>query len=349
MQRERLELIRQDLATALEGSLDSLHALRGGCLLVTGGTGFIGTWLAELASYLNDDHSFDLRLILLARNTNIFAEATPHLANRPQIRLFQSDVRNLRDIPSEVNWIIHAGATPDNRVHNSDPLRTIETILGGTKAILEGAIRLPNLEGLLNLSSGLVYGPQPSCLERIAEDDFHGFDSSAFGSVYAEAKRMAEALCFAYANQHRIRVTNARPFAFIGPYQHLDRPWAINNFIRDGLHGGPIRILGDGETVRSYMYPADMAVWLLAILATGHAGVSYNVGSPDRVTLQAAAELVAGQLAARPKITVSAASAHHTGHSHFVPDVTRAGKSLGLQLHFDLATTVRRTLQWNSL
>ena len=305
MRRERLDMIRQDLAAATDGCLSLLEPLRGAHVLVTGGTGFVGTWLAELAAYLNDAHGFGLHPTLMAREVEAFQEAMPHLAKRPEFTIVRNDVRNLRDLPPEINWIVHAGATPDNRVHNTEPLRTADTILNGTKAVLDAAIRLPTLNGLLNLSSGLVYGPQPSSLERIGENSFYGSDPSAFGAVYAESKRMAETLCFAYANQHRIRVVNARPFAFIGPYQHLDRPWAINNFIRDSLQGGPIRILGDEETVRSYMYPADMAVWLLAILASGHGGESYNVGSPVPITLKAAAELVAGQFSSPPKITTS--------------------------------------------
>ena len=348
MRPEQREIIRQDLATAAEGRLGVLEPLRGGRLLIAGGTGFVGTWLAEAAAFLNDAHGFDLHLVLMARETDAFGMAMPHLTGRPEFRLMRGDIRGLRDLPAEVQWIIHAGATPDNRVHNTDPLRTMDTIVNGTKAALEAAVRLPTLNGFLNLSSGLVYGPQPPESKQISEKDFHGFDPSAFGSVYAEAKRMAETLCFAYANQQRLRVVNARPFAFIGPYQHLDRPWAINNFIRDGLHGGPIRILGDGETVRSYLYPADMAVWLLAILASGQSGESYNVGSPQEITLRAAAELVADQFPARPAVTASPPSARQTGHSRFVPDVTRIGQTLGLAPRFDLTTAIRRTLQWNA-
>ncbi len=71
------------------------------------------------------------------------------------------------------------------------------------------------------------------------------------------------------AQRDKLPVVTARPFAFIGPYQGLDKPWAVNNFLRDALLGVPIRILGDADTVRSYMYPSDMAFWLLAILAEG--------------------------------------------------------------------------------
>ena len=349
MRSERIALVRQDLAAAFGGGVPALEPLRGGCLLVTGGTGFVGTWLAEAAAFLNDVHGFGLRCFLLARQTEVFEETAPHLASRPEFRLLRSDVRHVRDLPENVDWVVHAGASPDNRTHTTDPLKTSDTIIGGTKAVLDAAVRLPGLKGFLNVSSGLVYGPQPPELARLPEDTFFGFDPSAFGAVYAEAKRAAEMLCFAYANQQRIRVVNARPFAFLGPYQHLDRPWAINNFLRDSLHGGPVRILGDGETVRSYLYPADMAIWMLAILASGQSGESCNVGSPEAVTLRAAAEAVTAQFSSPPKVVAGVSPARQTGPARFVPDVSRACNTLGLSLHFDFAAAVKRTLQWNSL
>ena len=79
--------------------------------------------------------------------------------------------------------------------------------------------------------------------------------------------RYAEAEAAAWRSVAKLPVVTARPFAFIGPYQGLDKPWAVNNFLRDALLCVPIRILGDADTVRSYMYPSDMAFWLLAILA----------------------------------------------------------------------------------
>ena len=348
MRDEARAIICEDLAVALDQAiLSRIEPLRGGRVLVTGGTGFVGLWLAEAATWLNDVHGFGLNVTLLARDTDVVGRLAPHLARRSDLSFLSRDVRDVRDLPPDVTWIIHAGATPDSRAHSTDPLRVSETITEGTRALLAAAVRQPTLDGFLNVSSGLVYGPQPETLAQISESAFFGSDPGAFGAVYSESKRMAEALCAAYANRHRIRVVTARPFAFLGPYQHLDRPWAINNFIRDGLQGGPIRILGDGETVRSYLYAADMAAWMLTLLAAGQGGEAYNVGSPEPVTLRVAAELVAAQCPLRPKIAPTLATSRMPGRSRFVPDVSRAGR-LGLGLNFDLTAAIQRTVQWNA-
>jgi nucleoside-diphosphate-sugar epimerase len=343
------DLVRQDCEEAVaNGDVSRLDELRGKTILVTGGTGFVGTWLAEMVAYLNDRHDFGTHLFLLSTDTSAWNTRAPHLSRRRDITLQEQDVRTVLELPESVSWIIHAAGTPDNRMHSTNPLRTIHTILNGTDAVLTAAARLPNLQKVLNISSGLTYGSQPLDIERIPET-FQGIspDANAITSVYREAKRMAETLCAAHRSQNRIAIVNARPFAFVGPYQLLDRPWAINNFVRDALTGGPIRILGDGETVRSYMYAADMAWWVLNLLVHGVSGVSYNVGSDDPITLKALAEKIAECFPRSLSIELRGMHDSHLRKSRFVPDTTLARVQIGLQYHVTIENALRRTLDWN--
>jgi dTDP-glucose 4,6-dehydratase len=327
--------------------VQQLSDLKDSTILVTGGTGFMGTWIAETIAYLNDYYDFNAKLVLLSSSAKNFKIRYPALAARQGIALIERDIRNLNDIQDDINWIIHAAASPDNRNHLSDPKRTIEVIVNGTNSALEFASRLPDLRRFLNISSGHVYGTQPWDMEKIPESYFGSLDCSSLTSVYPESKRLAETLCTVFKNQQRIPIANARPFAFIGPYQSLDSPWAINNFIRDGIHGGPIRILGDGLTVRSYMYPSDMALWLLTILVKGSNGVSYNVGSPNGITLQNLAEKIANRFATPPKIIARTSKDKNLHSTRFVPDISLAQNKLGLKIKVDLDTAITRTLQWN--
>lgn len=306
----------------------------------------MGTWLVEMVTFLNDIYSFNTKLILLSDRATNFSAKAPHLAMRKDVELVERDIRNLIEIPEEVTYIIHAAANPDNRMHASDPLKTMDVISRGTDAVLNAALRLPNLKKSLNISSGLIYGYQPLELDAIAENFRGGPDCGSVASVYVEAKRFAETLCSAYRSQYKLAIITARPFAFIGPYQFLDKPWAINNFIRDSLMGGPIRILGDGETVRSYMYPSDMAFWLLRILVDGTSGLAYNVGSPHGMTLQQLAEKITGNFPIQPKIISRVAIDSDLNRSRLVPDVTLAQKNLGLNLTIDIDDAIRRTLLW---
>lgn len=349
MKSELLRIIRDDCNLAVENNVSSLSQLKNTCALITGGTGFMGIWIAELINFLNKNYQFNTRLILLSRRANSLNLTAPHLANQKDIMLIEKDVLMVVDIPNDVNWVIHAAGTPDNRIYASEPLRAMNTIINGTERILSTCTRLPSLRKFLNISSGLVYGVQPWKMNQIPES-FRGVaEFSSINSAYVESKRAAETICAVYRNQHRLPITNARPFAFIGPYQLLDRPWAINNFIRDALLGEDIRILGDGNTVRSYMYPSDMAVWLINCLLHGSVGTSYNIGNPIGISLYHLAEKIADNVHPRPKIVSRLLEDNVANTSKLIPDTTLAERSFSLKITVDLDAAVKRTIAWNRL
>lgn len=336
--------LRADCQTAIT-DIAKLEKLRGQSLLVTGGTGFVGTWIAEMVACLNDIHGFGIELSLMSPSAGTLAERAPHLASRGDVRLIEQDVRDMTALPDGVTYVIHAAGTPDNRVHVTDPLRTMSVIAQGTSAVLHAAAGSPSLRKVLNVSSGLVYGAQPLDMVGVPETHAGGPRPDSISSVYAEAKRYAEAEAAAWRSQAKLPVVTARPFAFIGPYQGLDKPWAVNNFLRDALLCVPIRILGDAETVRSYMYPSDMAFWLLVILTEGVPGTAYNVGSPDGIALGSLAERVAASMPSPPEIVCRPLGEPRT--TRFVPDVSRAESLLGLTVTVGLDEAIRRTLDWH--
>jgi nucleoside-diphosphate-sugar epimerase len=339
------ELVKEDCRRVATNPT-TLTDLKGAVILISGGTGFLGTWLAEVLAVLNDTHHMGVRVILLSRSAKSFATRLPYLGARPDFELIQADVANVVDLPAEVTHIIHAGATPDSSQHASEPLRLVRTVVNGTQMVVDAASRLPNLKKLLNVSSGQVYGPMAPNAEPVSEHGFFGFDSASVSNAYAEAKRMGEQIASAYRSQNRMPIVNVRPFAFLGPYQRLDRPWAINNFIREALQGGPIRIHGDGQTIRSYMYGADAAWWLLNILARGDVGASYNLGSQRGVSLGSVAQMVTELLPSRPKVTTGIMG-EGVPRSSFVPSVALAQRTLGLEITTTLEEALRRTILWN--
>ncbi|TLM99005.1 MAG: NAD-dependent epimerase/dehydratase family protein [Actinobacteria bacterium] len=334
--------VRADCLEVLEGRASQLSDLRGAHLAVTGGTGFMGSWIAELVCALNHEYGFGVELTLVARRARTFRERHPHIARESFVRLVDADVRDVFTFAEGTNVVVHAAGSPDNRSHATDPIGTMSAIGLGTHVVLEAAERLRDLNSLLLVSSGLVYGAQPEGLERIPETFVGGpaFDSVA--SAYAEAKRFAESLGYAHRVQTKLPVVFARPFAFIGPYQGLDKPWAVNNFLRDALLGGPIRILGDPGTRRSYLYPSDMAFWLLRIACAGTPGDAYNVGSDEAVQLGELAELIAR---VQGGVDVTRRPGGFRNASDFVPDVTKAALQLGLRRTVDLSSAVERTLE----
>lgn len=335
--------IRKDCEEVIEQSVALLDKLKNQKLYITGGTGFVGTWLAEVVTCLNDNHNFNTRLVLVARNTEAFKEKAPHLALRKDVQLISTDVRNINTIPEDVTYIIHAAATPDNRQHMSDPLNVMDHITKGTSVLLDSATNLPGIKKLLNISSGQIYGRQLGELKKVSENCVGALNCNTITSVYPEAKRYAETLCCGHWSLCKIPVVIARPFAFVGPYQGLDKPWAINNFIRDALMNNTIRIIGNGQPVRSYMYPSDMAYWLLRILVDGNPGVAYNVGSPDGITLKDLAEKIKHYAKTKSEIIIKNMN---DDKSVFVPDDTLCRESFGLKIKVDIDETIKKSIRW---
>ena len=336
--------LRVDCASAAT-DVAKLSKLRGQRILVTGGTGFMGSWIAEMVAWLNDAEGFGIELLLLSPSASRFAQSAPHLVARSDITLIEQDVRDIEALPEGVTYVIHAAGTPDNRVHVTDPLGTMSVITRGTSAVLHAAAASPGLRKVLNVSSGLVYGAQPLDMVGMPESHAGGPAPASITAVYGEAKRYAETEAAARRSRDKLPVVTARPFAFIGPYQGLDKPWAVNNFLRDALLRVPIRILGDADTVRSYMYPSDMAFWLLTILSEGVPGTAYNVGSPDAITLGKLAERIAASFDNPPPVMCRPLGQPRV--TRFVPDVSRAQSTLGLCVTVDLDHAIQRTLDWH--
>ncbi len=344
MKSSQINMIQEDCSKVFLEP-ERLSFLKNESILITGGSGFMGSWLAESIAYLNDVYNFGIQLTLLARNMDLFRQKLPHLAEKKNVNTISKDVSDLIEIPNDTTLVIHAAGTPDNREHLSNPLAVINTITTGTTQVLEASSRLSNLKKFLNISSGWVYGSQPKEFELIPETYTGALNCFAGTSAYAEAKRMGETICSVYKGQFRIPIVNLRPFAFIGPYQLIDKPWAINNFISDAIKGEPIKILGDENTIRSYMYPSDMANWILTALCHGESGLVLNLGSPEGLSLRDVAEKISHSVPSETTV-ISQTINRKAKHSVFVPDISKAKNQLGLELTVSFDEAVKRTITW---
>ena len=343
----QMDSILEDYCQVVADKAQTLANLKNDVVVITGGTGFVGTWIAGLIAFLNDHHAFNTQIILIAKNIETFKKNRLSVAHRKDVRLMAADVRYLHELPTETNWLIHAAGTPDNRMHATHPLETMSVIGNGTQAVLRAVERCSNFKMLLNVSSGLIYGSQPLDQSHVNETFMGAPKCGTVSSAYAEAKRFAETLCHSSRSQSRIPIVTARPFAFMGPYQSIETPWALNNFIKDALSSHTIRVLGDGKTVRSYMYASDMAFWLLTMLARGTSGEVYNVGSPNAVTLDELAQLIVRECDTPLDIQLNASSSHLLQNTRFVPDVSLARDKLQLNVTVDLSTAIKKTIHWN--
>jgi nucleoside-diphosphate-sugar epimerase len=334
-----------DLDFIFESTAPLWEEFRGGRLFITGGTGFFGRWLLESFVAANDRLKLKAQATVLTRSTAAFQKSAPELTSHHSISLLEGDVLSCHFPKGSYSHVIHAAADASAALIAESPLVMLDTIVQGTRRVLDFAVAAKTTRFLF-ISSGAVYGKQPSELKQMPEDYSGAPDTASPQAAYGEAKRLAEVLSACYRREFGIEVIIARCFAFVGPYLPLDRHFAIGNFIADGLRGGPIVVIGDGTARRSYLYGADLAVWLWTLLCKGTAPYVFNVGSDEDYSIAEIAQVVARSFDQRIDVNIQGSASQSSPLDVYVPSIRRAKDVMGLKSNFDLAESLKRTLSW---
>jgi dTDP-glucose 4,6-dehydratase len=331
--------LQADLDHVLNHTQGVWDSIRGQNIFVTGGTGFFGSSLLESLVHANAQLGLNARVVVLTRSIAAFTKKAPHLAAARGVEFIEGTVTAFRFPEGQFSHVIHAA------VDYTDPLGLFNSIVEGTRRALEFA-RHSGARRFLLASSGAVYGRQPPDISHVPETFSGGPDPLLVRSAYGEGKRAAEFLCAAYLEAYEIETTIARGFAFVGPYLSLQGGAAVGNFIGDVLAKRPITIQGDGTPYRSYLYAADLAIWLWTILCRGRPGCAYNVGSDVALTIKELADLVAAVLDPATPVRVLGQPQPGKPAERYVPCVDRAKNELGLESWIDLKDGVRRAAAW---
>jgi dTDP-glucose 4,6-dehydratase len=346
MMNELLKRIdREDLNHILDHTGPLWREVQGQNIFITGGTGFFGCWLLESFAWANDQLHLGAKATVLTRNPESFAAKAPHLANHPSVCLLPGDVRTFEFPAGEFRFVVHAATEASAKLNQENPLLMFETVVEGTRRTLEFA-RAHGTRQFLLTSSGAVYGKQPPEMTHIREEYLGAPDPMDPNAAYGEGKRAAEMLCRLYAHRFGLETNIARCFAFVGPHLPLDAHYAIGNFIRDALQGGPIRVNGDGSPLRSYLYAADLAIWLWTILFKGQPCRPYNVGSDRSISIADLARLVGRTVNPDLQVTIARKAAPSQPPQRYVPSIDRAQNELKLEGRITLEESIRRTVRW---
>ncbi len=339
-------IIAQDLDHILKHTEPLWQELKDSRIFITGGTGFFGCWLLESFILANEKLNLGARACVLTRNPAIFQTKAPHLAYHSSIELLGGNITCFDFPEGQFSHIIHAATEASAKLNQENPLLMFDTIVAGTRRVLEFA-RVCGASKLLLTSSGAVYGKQPSEMTHLAEDYLGSPDLSEPGSSYGEGKRVAEMLCTLYAKQYGLEIKIARCFAFVGPYLPLDIHFAIGNFIKNALLNEPIEIKGDGTAYRSYLYAADLMIWLWTILFQGQTCRPYNVGSQEGLTIKDTALMVADCSSKSIPVRIAQNADPTKLASRYVPNTQRAMTELGLHTTIDISLAINKTIEWN--
>lgn len=348
MPHEPSDVVAEDVDRLVRRTADLWSDLRCARLFVSGGTGFFGSWIVETLLAADAAYALGLEITVLSRAPSRFADRFPHITARPRLRMVAGDVRDFPFPSGSFTHVIHAATESATRLDRDDPATMIDVCREGTRRMLDLAERSGATRFLLT-SSGAVYARPQDASHRYVEPMSTTPGSDEPTGAYATGKRAAEAMCLDAAARGA-GVTIARCFAFVGPRLPLDTHFAIGNFIRDAVAGGPIVVQGDGTAVRSYLYAADLVEWLTTILLRGRPGRAYNVGAEEGISVADVAARVAAAAVdlfperAAPMILIRGLAAPGTAAERYLPDCSRARHELGLRSTTSLGDAIRRTM-----
>jgi UDP-glucuronate decarboxylase len=300
-------------------------------VLVTGGSGFLGSHLCE-------------RLLALGADVicvdNFFSGARmniEHLLDHKRFELVRHDITF--PLYVEVDQIYNL-ACPASPVHyQRDPVQT-------TKTSVHGAI---NMLGLAKRVRAKIL--QASTSEIYGDPNVHPQTESYWGNVnpigtrscYDEGKRCAETLFFDYHRQNQVRIKVARIFNTYGPRMHPNDGRVVSNFIIQALLGNDITVYGDGSQTRSFCFVDDLIEGLVRLMASDdHVTGPINLGNPVEFTIRDLAAQIIEIIGSRSRLVHRALPQDDPRQRQ--PDIARARQTLGWVPRVALRDGLKRTI-----
>ena len=302
-------------------------------ILVTGGSGFIGSHLCRRLLALGHD-------VLVVDN---FSSSSRHnvldLLAVPRFELIRHDVTF--PLYVEVDQIYHLACPASPAFYQKDPVQTTKTCVHGSINMLGLARRLG--APILLASTSEVYGDP---LAHPQHESYWGnVNPVGVRSCYDEGKRCAETLFFDYHRQHALPVKVARIFNTYGPSMLPDDGRVVSNFIVQALRGLPLTVFGDGSQTRSFCYVDDLVTGLIALMESPP-GVTgpVNLGNPGEFTMVELAKRVLALTGSSSAVEYRPLPADDPVRRQ--PDISRARELLGWEPTVDLADGLERTVAY---
>ena len=300
--------------------------------LVTGGAGFLGSFLCE--KLLDQGHE----VIALDNFYTGSRKNISHLLDHPSFELIRHDI--VEPILLEVDWIFNM-ACPASPIHYQyNPVKTVKTSVMGAFNMLGLAKRLS--ARILQASTSEVYG----------DPEIHPQQESYWGSVnpiglrscYDEGKRVAETLMMDYHRQNQVDIKLVRIFNTYGPRMHVNDGRVVSNFIVAALKEEPLEIFGDGEQTRSFCYVSDLIDVILKMMNKDDFIGPVNIGNPGEFTIRELAEKILKLTGSRSKIQVRQERSDDPVRRR--PDISLAREKLGWEPSVDLEEGLGKTIEY---
>ena len=226
--------------------------LNGANVLISGGSGLLGSYLVKSLLKLNLIHDLDIRVICLTRSHDSVKKRLSSCLENPSLDIIIHDiVKPLPDSFINAEYVIHAASQASPRFYGVDPVGTLKANTLGTAHLLDYCVRSKSRRFLF-FSSGEVYGATQNPNSPISELDYGYLDPINVRSCYGESKRIGETMCASWAHQFGLHTSVVRPFHTYGPGLDLDDGRVFADFVKDVVLARNINLKSDGLAKRPF-------------------------------------------------------------------------------------------------
>jgi UDP-glucuronate decarboxylase len=305
-------------------------------VLVTGGSGFIGSWICDVLV------SLDVKVACLDNLSTGKMDYIDHLLDKPKFQFFNQDVCTFKS-DERYDLIFHLASHASPEEYQQNPIETLRTNSLGSQNMAELARKLDAT--ILFASTSEVYGNA----ELIPTPETYWGSVNPVGprSCYFEGKRFAESLFVAYNKQYGLDVKIARIFNSYGPRLREDGLYgrAVSRFIMQALTNQPITVYGDGKQTRSFCYVTDTVSGLMLLTVNKETcGKVVNIGNSEEITILKLAQKIKKLTSSKSPLTFHPLP--EDDPKRRCPDISLANELLGWKPKISLEEGLNRTIAW---
>ena len=302
-------------------------------IVITGGSGFVGSYLCE--KLINDGHEIIVVDNLLTGST----ENINHLMHNENFSFIEHDVQNHIEIENKVDYVLHFASAASPKAYTEHPVNTLKAGSVGTINTL-GLAKKHDAEYLL-ASTSEVYGDP--LISPQTEEYWGNVNPNGERSMYDEAKRFAEAAVATYSRSYDLKTKIVRIFNTYGPRMQLNDGRVVTNFIVQALKNENITIYGDGSQTRSFSYVEDTVAGIISLMNSSEYDV-FNIGNPNEMTVGQLAEKIIELTDSTSEIKYL--ELPNDDPKQRKPDITKAKTKLNWEPKVNLEDGLTKTIKW---
>ena len=302
-------------------------------IVITGGSGFVGSYLCE--KLINDGHKIIVIDNLLTGST----ENINHLMHNENFSFIEHDVQNHIEIENKVDYVLHFASAASPKAYTEHPVNTLKAGSVGTINTL-GLAKKHDAEYLL-ASTSEVYGDP--LISPQTEEYWGNVNPNGERSMYDQAKRFAEAAVATYSRSYDLKTKIVRIFNTYGPRMQLNDGRVVTNFIVQALKNENITIYGDGSQTRSFSYVEDTVAGIISLMNSSEYDV-FNIGNPNEMTVGQLAEKIVELTDSTSEIKYL--ELPNDDPKQRKPDITKAKTKLNWEPKVNLEDGLTKTIKW---